>query len=223
MPETPTIPCATTPRRAARVAWGRADGYRRGVILRKAALRTIPRHAVVDAHTIHALESSLDEEDETLQDALDRGFSDLDRRQPAMAGWLADQLARTRDELVQSLGYFLTVTVYMAFREAFPTRLHEVDEDALRMANDMLAVDEELRAADPTEVLDSDDVIAMSQPALVHYVQHHVDEALDQADGEIDLDELDRVYRAILVQVIALSHSVASPTGELGPSREMLA
>lgn len=193
------------------------------MIVRKAALRPVPTYAVIEAHTIHVIEGSLDEDDDSLQDSLDQGFGELDRRQPALAEWLADELARTQDELVQSLGYFLAVTVYLAFREAFPTRLHEVDPDALQIARETLDADEQIRAEDPSEVLDSDDVIAMSQPALVAYVQHHVDEALDQGEGEIDLDELERVYRAILVQVIALSHAVASPTGELGPTREMLA
>ncbi|MEM9071264.1 MAG: hypothetical protein AAGE52_22350 [Myxococcota bacterium] len=193
------------------------------MILRKAALRPVPTYAVVDPHTLQELEASLDDGDDTLQDLLDRGFTEFDRRQATMAEWLSDQLARTHDELVQSLGYFLTVTVYMAFREAFPTRLTEVDDSALHIARATLSADEELRAADPTEVLDSDDVVALSQPAVIHYVQHHVDEAIEQADGEINLEELERVYRAILIEVIALSHAVASPTGQIGPSREMLA
>ncbi|MBX3251307.1 MAG: hypothetical protein KF901_29280 [Myxococcales bacterium] len=193
------------------------------MIVRKAALRPVPTYAVIEAHTIHVIEGSLDEDEDSLQDSLDQGFAELDRRQPALAEWLADELARTQDELVQSLGYFLAVTVYLAFREAFPTRLREVDPDALQIARETLHADEQIRAEDPSEILDSDDVIAMSQPALVAYVQHHVDEALDQGEGDIDLDELERIYRAILVQVIALSHAVASPTGELGPTREMLA
>ncbi len=193
------------------------------MIVRKAALRPVPSYAIVDAQTIHAIEENLDEDEDALQDALDQGFAEFDRRQPAVASYLADQLSRTGDELVQSLGYFLAVTVYLAFREAFPTRLHEVDEDALAMARETLATDEQLRAEDPSEVLDSDDVVAMSQPSLVAFVQHHVDEALEQGEGEVDLDELERVYRSILVQVIALSHAVASPSGELGPPRQMLA
>ncbi len=183
----------------------------------------MPPYALVDSHVLEHLEASLDTADDSLQDLLDRSFTELDRRQGALAEWLADILARTRDELVQSLGYFLAVTVYMAFREAFPTRLTEVDPNGLGIARATLSADEELRAADPAEVLNSDDVIALTQPALVQYIQHHVDEALDQGEGEVDLDELERVYRAILVEIIALSHAVASPSGQLGPSPETLA
>jgi len=193
------------------------------VFLRKAALRPVPRYAIVDEDVIAIVEASLEDDEKNLQESLDRGYSELDRLQPTIALWMADELSRMRDELVQSVGYFLSVTVYLAFREAFPTRLREVDEGMLQIAEATLTADEELRAEDPMEILDSDDVLAISQPSLVAFVQHHVGEALDQGEGEVDLDELDRVYRALLVQVIALSHAVASPTGELGPSREALA
>jgi hypothetical protein len=132
-----------------------------------------------------------------------------------LSEWLSEQLAEGNDELVQSLGYFLVVTVFMAFREAFPTRLEEVDEGALQIALETLAVDEELRANDPTETFDSDDVVAMGQPAVLDFVQHHVEEAIEQAEGEVELGELDGVYRALLVEVIALSHAVTGPRGEL--------
>lgn len=191
------------------------------MFLRKAALRPVPTYAVVGAHFIELIEESFD--DEELQELLDTGFRDLDNRQPALAAFLAEQLADGSDELVQSLGYFLSVTIYLAFREAFPRRLSEIEVRALQIAAETLAVDEQLRAEDPTEVLDSDDVVAMGQPALLSYVQHHVQEALEQCSGEVDLDELDEIYRAMLIEVIALSHAVASPSGRLGPPREALA
>ena len=193
------------------------------MFFRKAALRKVPRYAVVDAHIIESLEGSLDNQPDALQDALDRGYAELDRRQPTLTEWMAEELSSTEDELVQSLGYFLSVTVYMAFREAFPTRLAEIGPSELQLAEDLLAADEELRAADPTEVLDSDDLLAMDQPSVLAFVKHHVDEALQQGDEGVNFEELDRIYRAMLVQVIALSHAVRSPTGELGPPREALA
>ena len=184
------------------------------MFLRKAALRPVPRHAVVDEHFVQLVEAQLDAHEDDLQGVLDRGYAELDRRQPALSDWLAEQLSEGQDELVQSLGYFLVVTVYMTFREAFPTRLDEVDERSLELALETLSVDEELRANDPTEALDSDDVVAMGQPAVIEFVQHHVEEAIEQAEGEVELEQLDRVYRALLVEVIALSHAVAGPRGE---------
>lgn len=193
--------------------WG-SGGYARKVFLRKAALRPVPRWALVDELAIDALEETLGESDENLQQALDVGYREMDRRQPLLAEWLAGQVSSRTDELAQSVGYFLAVTVYLAFREAFPTRLDTVDDMSLQLAIDTLSADEELRANDPTEILESDDVVAMGQPAVLGYVQHHFDEALAQADDEADLEAFDVVYRAILVEVIALSHSVRSPSGE---------
>lgn len=181
------------------------------MFVRKAALRPVPSWAVVDEVALDGLEATLGDDDEGLQETLDAGYREMDRLQPRLAEWLAGEVSGETDELAQSVGYFLVVTVYLAFREAFPTRLGEVDEAALRIALETLEVDEELRASDPTEVLESDDVVAMGQPALVAYVQHHFDEALAQADGNPDLDAFDTVYRAILVEVIALSHAVRAP------------
>jgi hypothetical protein len=187
------------------------------VFLRKAALRPVPSHAVVGDQAVESVEETLGDAQDALQNALDRGYAELDRKQPALATWLADEVSGRHDELVQSLGYFLAVTVYLAFAEAFPRRLREVDDGGLQMALDTLAADEELRANDPSEILDSDDVVAMGQPALLAFVQHHLDQALEQAGTELDLADLDRVYRAVLVEVIALSHAVESPSGRVGP------
>ena len=192
------------------------------MFLRKAALRPVPSHALVDEHAIEAVEQSLESSEDELQATLDTGYRELDRRQPALATWLAEQVSGGEDELAQSLGYFLVVTVFLAFREAFPSRLREVDDEALRMALDTLEADEQLREDDPSEVFDSDDVVAMGQPVLVDFVQHHVQEAIEQAGDEADLDELDRIYRAVLIEIIALSHAVSSPSGRFGPAKESL-
>ena len=193
------------------------------MFLRKAALRPVPRYAVVDEQAMGALEQTLEEEEEGLQQALDSAYHELDRRQPVLAQWLAEQVADRSDEMAQSLGYFLAVTVYLVFREAFPTRLGEVDAGGLHIALETLAADEELRANDPTEIFNSDDVVAMGQPVVLGYVQHHLEEALQQAGDDADVAELDLVYRAILVEVIALTHAVTAPAGQQNARDEVLA
>ena len=183
------------------------------MFLRKAALRPVPRWAIVDDIALDALEDTLGDEEEQLQRTLDAGYREMDRIQPQLADWIASQVSSRDDELAQSVGYFLAVTVYLAFREAFPTRMNTVDESSLSLAVATLDTDLELRANDPTEVLESDDVVAMGQPGLVPYIQHHFDEALSQSENEADLEAFDTVYRAILVEIIALSHAVRSPDG----------
>ncbi|MFK7991806.1 MAG: hypothetical protein AB8I08_37660 [Sandaracinaceae bacterium] len=183
------------------------------MFVRKAALRPVPRYAVVDDFALDALEDALGAEEDDLQRALDDGYRDMDRLQPDLAAWIASQVSSRDDELAQSVGYFLAVSVFLAFREAFPTRLGPVDASSLALAVDTLDTDVELRANDPTEVMESDDIVAMGQPALVSYVQHHFDEAIAQSEADADLHAFDTVYRAILVEVIALSHAVRSPDG----------
>jgi len=201
----------------------RFSSYRWPLFLRKAALRPVPEHATVSEYAVDALEVELEACGEDLQEALDVGYRGLDRDQPSLADWLSEQVTLCHDEMVQSLGYFLVITVFMLFREAFPRRLTEVDEDALSMARNTLEVDEELRAHDPHEVLESDDVIGLTQPLVLDFIQHHIQEALEQTEGELDIEALDRLYRALLVEVIALSHAVASPSGVVGPPPDVLA
>lgn len=183
------------------------------MFLRKAALRPVPSWAVVGPDTLQSVEAALGDQEDALQEALDEGYRHLDRRQPVLASWLADEVSQRSDELAQSLGYFLTVSVYLAFREAFPTRLLEVDAESLGLAIATLEADEELRAADPNEVFESDDVVAMTQPAVLEFVQHHVREAIQQADAGADVADFDQIYRALLVETIALSHAVETPAG----------
>ena len=191
--------------------------------LQRAAIRPVPPHAVVEEAAIAQVESTLDEEG-ALEGMLDRGYRELDRLQPHLATFLSEEIAARKDEVAQSLGYFLIVAVYLVFREAFPTRLGEIDKAALAAAVDSLETDEALRAEASDEVLESDDVIAMGQPAVLDFVQQHLQEALEVAGDEADLDELDDVYRAVLVEVIALSQCVEPPPGELtAPSGEILA
>lgn len=186
------------------------------LFVKKAALRPVPKWAVVDEVAVGAVEALLGDESDDLQTSLDAAYREMDRRQPVLATWLGGEVSGRSDDLAQSLGYFLIVTVYMAFREAFPTRLGEVNEAELADARAMLDADEELRKGDPAEMMESDDVVAMTQPMLLHFVQHHLDQALDQAGEGADLEAFDKVYRAVLIEVISLSHVVQPPEGETG-------
>ena len=62
------------------------------------------------------------------------------------------------------LGYFLIVTVYLAFREAFPNRLSIIDGSHLALARETFDADAALRKDDPSEIVETDDVVAMTQP-----------------------------------------------------------
>ena len=185
--------------------------------LQRAAIRPVAAHAVVDESSIERVELALDA-GTGLEPALDRGYRELDRKHPALAAFLSREIAARKDDVARSLGYFLVVAVYLIFREAFPTRLAEIDEDALSAAVDSLQTDEALRADAADEVLESDDVVAMGQPAVLDFVQQHLHEALEVAGEDADLEQLDDVYRVVLIEVIALSQCVAAPPGEVPPA-----
>ena len=78
------------------------------LFVRKAALRPVPPWAVVDENAIGAVEDSLgDDSDEggtesELQSALDAAYREMDRLQPALARFLAEEVAEREDDLAQS-------------------------------------------------------------------------------------------------------------------------
>ncbi len=191
------------------------------MFIQKAALRRAPSYATVPAHALELVESSLDHDAQDLQETLDRGHRQMERQQSHLSEWLAEQISDCDDELAQSLGYFLGVTVFLAFFEAFSKRLSSVSPDALKMVLKTFDIDEELRAADPNNGLGSDDVIGLSQPVLVEYVQHHMGEALEQAGEHVNTQGFDDIYRAVLVQIIALSYAVQSPEGMTQPALDV--
>ena len=194
----------------------------RAMFLHQSALKPVPTFARIEGDMLAAVEEMFGDDDE-LQQELDQAFAVFERKQPAVADFLAGQLAETEDELLQSLGYYLAIAIFIAFDETFPTRLNEVSMDALAFYDATLQADEDYRASLEDSSIDTDDVVAMTQPSLVEFLQHHITEAVDQAEGEVDMDELEIIYRAILVQIVALSHGVRSPEGTVDPNQPLLA
>ncbi|MCX7808152.1 MAG: hypothetical protein N2515_06060 [Deltaproteobacteria bacterium] len=183
------------------------------MFFRKAAIRPIPRWAVVDEEAVLAVEAMLELSDEAFEQAMEQAYRQMEERQPTLTAWLVAQFTFHENELVQSVAFFLAVSVYMAFREAFPTRLQTIDAAQLELAIETFITDESIRQEDPIEVMETDDIIAVGQPAVVHFIQSHVDEAIGQAGENPPLDAFDHVYRSLLVEVVALSHAVSPPHG----------
>ncbi|MEI8259758.1 MAG: hypothetical protein WCJ30_29180, partial [Deltaproteobacteria bacterium] len=163
-------------------------------------------------------EAELSESDD-LEHRIDRAFVDLDARQPALAEYLSEQIDAITDETAQALGHFLGVAVHEAFSGAFGKRLSCVDEASVAVARGSLEADEELRRGSPDEVLESDDVVAISQPHMLAFVREQLDAVLEpDEDGDasdVDLESVHRVYRAVLIEIIALSQAVEAPAGHV--------
>lgn len=194
--------------------------------VRGAAIRPVPPYAVVSRPVLDAIEDELADSGLSTRADLDDAFSRFEKTQAALAQEAAQTLSRPLDETALALGYFLTIAVWLAFERAFGHRLAEVDDAALEAARAALSLEEELRATHAEEPLDLEDVMAIEQPAILAFVNEHVDAALEPAeddarDREIDVDDVHLVYRNVLVMTLALSHAVAPAAGAKAP--ELLA
>ena len=192
--------------------------------VRGAAIRPVPPYAVVDRDVLDDVEDELAESGAGSREDLDDAFGRFERTQPALSTHVTQVLSRPLDETALALGYFLTISVWLAFERAFGARLHEVSEDELRAAESALALEEELRAAHADEPLELDDVMAIEQPGVLAFVNEHVDAALEPGEHdarEVDVDDVHAVYRTVLVMILALSHAVSPASG--ARPRELLA
>jgi hypothetical protein len=177
----------------------------------------------VPEHALEAVREGLADDDEEARGQLDEAFERFERAQPALASYVAEALGRPLDETALALGYFLALTLWLAFEKAHGSHLDEVTEEQLAATEELLTLDEELRRADPAESLDSDDVIAMEQPHVLAFVHEHIDATLDAHAEDIDVDDVHVVYRTVLVEVLALSYAVRRPDGYPVAKTELLA
>ena len=121
--------------------------------------------------------------------------------------------------------------MWLAFERTFGARrLREVSSDELQATAQAIALEEELRAANGAEPLDADDIVSVEQPSVMAFVHEHVDAALDpaaQGDAdpprEVDVDDVDAVYRATVLLTLCLSHAVAPVDGAVRERDELMA
>ncbi len=180
--------------------------------VRRAAIRPVPLFAQVPLRALSEVEEQLAEEDDEARGRLDEAFARFERTQPALADRIAQTLSGPLDETALALGYFLTLSVWLAFDNVFGDELDEITAVALTSVDESLKLDEQLRISDPAEALDSDDVIAMEQPDILSFVHEHIDAALEANANEVDVDDVHEIYRVVLIEVLALSYSVRPPT-----------
>ena len=187
------------------------------------AIRPVPAHAVIDEHTIDLVRDSFSGDDDGAQKRLDDAFARFEATQPELAARLSDALEERLDETALALGYFLGIAIWLSFEQQFGQRLRRVDATGLRAVQDALDLEAQLRADRPGEPLDVEDVIAREQPALMAFVNEHVETALDGGGRPIDVDDVYTMYRTMLVELLCLSHAVAPHPGAKTRSSEVLA
>jgi hypothetical protein len=191
------------------------------VWVRSAAIRPVPTYAQLPNEALADVEAWLGDDEDTTESRLSVVFDRFELEQPIIADRLSDALARTSDEVAIALGYFLSLVIWRAFDEWFGPKLGHVDHTGLCSVEEALSLDEQLRGADPAEAVDSDDVIAMEQPHVLHFIHEHLDAALDLHADRVDVDAVHDMYRLILVQLLALSYAVAQPIGHVNTTSEI--
>ena len=191
--------------------------------VRRAAIRPVPPFALVGEPVLARIEEELASDDDEAKAKLDDAFARFEKTQPALADRLSDELAKPLDETALALGYFLALTVWLAFERAHGQHLDAVTEEQIRATGELLSLDEELRRTDPAESLDTDDVVAMEQPHILAFVHEHIDATLEAHAEQIDVDDVHGVYRVVLVEILALSYAVRRPDGYPVAKTELLA
>ncbi len=143
-------------------------------------------------------------------------FARCEREQPALARWMSEALAVPADDAARGLGASLAITIWNAFRMTAGDRLRRITREDCDAAEQLLRTDEELRRANAKVVLESDDVIALHQPEIARFIRARLDDTMMSFADDIDVDDVDAMYRMLLVEILALSYAV-QPPDELAP------
>lgn len=189
--------------------------------VRSAAIRPVPAYAQLPPEVFAEVEQWLGSDEAAAEQRLHEAFDRFENDQAVLADRIGSALARTNDEVALALGYFLALAIWLAFSEHQGSRLCTITETAVTSVEEALALDEELRGADPAEAVDSDDVVAMEQPHALNFVNEHVEAALEVHEGEIDVEAVHAMYRLILVELLALSYAVQPPDDGLVATGEI--
>lgn len=196
--------------------------------VRGAAIRPVPRYAVVGRETLERIEQRLADDSSSGREELDKAFARFESTQPHLADAASQVLSRPLDETALALGYFLSIAIWLSFEETFGEhRLREVSADAVQATAAAIALEEELRASRGDEPFDLDDVVSIEQPNVLAFVHEHVDAALttneDTGGREIDVDDVHRVYRTMILLTLSLSHAVVPVDGAARGRDELIA
>jgi hypothetical protein len=167
----------------------------------------------VPSNAVDSVRASLGGAEERARRMASESLQRFAGTQPALSQYIAGKLATSLDEPALALGHMLSLAVFMAFETFVGAPLRAVSADGVAAADAALSADEELRRVDPLDALDSEDIVAIEQPALVAFVNEHVGFTLAEHADSIDVDAVAVVFRAVLVEILSLSHAIPAPPG----------
>lgn len=183
------------------------------------AFEPVPDYARVQPDVLRDVRARLLREP-SLAAALDAAFVAIERRQPAVADFIAHDLAGIDAPTAQGVAYFLAMMLVLSFEESFGRRLSCVEVGDLSHAVDRILTDGEVRATGRAGRFYSEDALAIGQPAIIKLLRTEVDSAMTtlprNAESEQDAVELTKqletFYQTLLVLTLALTQAVAPST-----------
>jgi hypothetical protein len=172
------------------------------------ALHPIPAYAQIAPSVLDSVLTRLSGAPREQKRAFRVSFRELELRQPALAEYMAAEVAELHAARVQSLGFYLAVLVFRAFEEAFGPRLSRVELVDINRMLALLIADSEVRSWAALGKTYSEDAIALGQPALVSLLRVEVERAVRAAPEEA-WEAIDPFYESLLVMVLTLTQAVA--------------
>jgi hypothetical protein len=193
------------------------------VWVRKSSIRPVPSFARIPHYALEHVRKELLGGGVGVHDGLDDAFKEFEEQQPVLASYVGQILSRSRNEATIALGFFLSLSIWLAFSRTHGAAVQMVAEEDLHSTLEHFILDENLRMDEPQDPLETVDVIAMEQPALVEFVHEHMDATLELKHTVVNPEELQLIYRNVLVEILALSYAVRAPLGTTVSNSEVLA
>ncbi len=173
----------------------------------------MPSFARIPQYALDRVRDELFVEGDDAHDRLDDAFEDFEEQQPILASFVGQILSRPLSEPAMALGFFLSLSIWLAFEQAHGGDVQQISEDELISTRELVSLDETLRQGESLDPLETADVIGMEQPALVAFVHEHMETTLDLQSAKVTADEIQLIYRTVLVEILALSYAVLAPVG----------
>lgn len=189
------------------------------MLVRRSAIRPIAHYSRVSGRAVdHVVQRILRENsrekssaEEISKNWFASGELQLQARQPALGQYLLRHVAASED--IQRLAQQLRVGIFLMFEHGHNGDLLVLGEDQLNVCEASLRADEELRISDPVDPMDTEDMVGVEQPELMSWLNARLAHVLSEQAETIDVDDVGKVFRSLLVAVLALSEAVQAPSG----------
>lgn len=178
-----------------------------------AAIRPVPEYAKVSPRALDAIREvfAAENDESDTEQFLAEAFEHLEGSQPALAERVNAALREEHDETILALAYFLVLAVWLAFEEEHGDGLGEISTEGIELTADLLNLEEEIGLVTAAGTPGVEDAVASEQPAVLGFIRDQMATALEVHSMEVT--QLQGVFRALLLEVLALSYAVIEPSG----------